>query len=38
MLMANAVSQLSAKTAGKDALAIESFAKALRMVSTPFCL
>ena len=33
MLMANAVSQLTAKTPGKEAVAIESFAKALRMVS-----
>ena len=32
MLMANAVSQLAAKTAGKEALAIESFATALRQV------
>ena len=31
-LMANAVSKLAAKTAGKEALAIESFAKALRQV------
>ena len=32
MLMANAVSLLAAKTPGKEAVAIESFAKALRMV------
>ena len=37
MLMANAVSELAAKTAGKDAVAIESFAKALRQVGgVPF--
>ena len=33
MLMANAVSLLAARTPGKEAVAIESFAKALRMVS-----
>jgi T-complex protein 1 subunit beta len=33
MLMANAVSNLSAKTAGKEAVAMEAFARALRMVS-----
>ena len=33
MLMANAVCQLAAKTPGKEAIAIESFAKALRMVT-----
>ena len=32
MLMANAVSQLAARTPGKEAVAIESFAKALRQV------
>jgi len=34
MLMANAVSELAAKTAGKEALAIESFARALRQLPT----
>jgi len=34
MLMANAVSQLAAKTPGKEAIAIEAFAKALRMLPT----
>merc|ERR1711976_1034945 len=34
MLMANAVSELAAKTPGKDAVAIEAFAKALRMLPT----
>ena len=34
MLMANAVSQLAAKTPGKEAMAMESFAKALRQVCT----
>ena len=34
MLMANAVSELGAKTPGKEAVAIESFAKALRQVCT----
>lgn len=33
MLMADAVSKLSAKTPGKEAVAMESFAKALRMVN-----
>ncbi len=33
MLMANAVSVLASKTPGKAAVAIESFAKALRQVS-----
>ena len=33
MLMANAVSQLAAKTPGKEAIAMEAFAKALRMVN-----
>lgn len=32
MLMANAVSQLAAKTPGKEAIAIEAYARALRMV------
>ena len=32
MLMADAVSVLGAKTPGKEAVAIESFAKALRQV------
>ncbi len=32
MLMANAVMQLAAKTPGKEAMAMESFAKALRQV------
>lgn len=32
MLMANAVSELAAKTPGKDAVAIEAFARALRQV------
>lgn len=32
MLMANAVANLAAKTPGKEALAIEAYAKALRMV------
>ncbi len=35
MLMANAVSQLAAKTPGKEAMAMESFAKALRQVLWP---
>ena len=34
MLMANAVSQLAAKTPGKEAAAMEAFAAALRQVST----
>jgi T-complex protein 1 subunit beta len=34
MLMANVVSQLAAKTPGKEAVAIESYAKALRMLPT----
>lgn len=33
MLMANAVSQLAARTPGKEASAMESFAAALRQVS-----
>lgn len=32
MLMANAVSQLGEKTPGKESVAIESFARALRQV------
>ena len=32
MLMANAVSDLATKTPGKDAVAIEAFARALRQV------
>jgi hypothetical protein len=32
MLMANAVSQLAEKTPGKESVAIESFARALRQV------
>ena len=32
MLMADAVSRLSAKTPGKEAVAMEAYAKALRMV------
>ena len=32
MLMAEAVSQLAAKTPGKEAIAMEAFARALRMV------
>lgn len=34
MLMANAVSQLATKTAGKEAIAIEAYARALRMLPT----
>lgn len=34
MLMANAVSELATKTAGKEAVAIEAFAKALRQLPT----
>ena len=34
MLMANAVQNLAAQTPGKEAIAIESFAKALRQVSS----
>jgi len=33
--MANAVSQLAAKTPGKEAIAIEAYARALRMVCKP---
>ena len=35
MLMANAVQQLAARTPGKEAMAMESFAKALRQVCLP---
>jgi T-complex protein 1 subunit beta len=34
MLMANVVSQLAARTPGKEAVAIEAYAKALRMLPT----
>lgn len=34
MLMAKVVSDLANKTPGKEAVAMESFAKALRMVKT----
>jgi T-complex protein 1 subunit beta len=34
MLMANAVSELATKTPGKEAIAVESFAKALRQLPT----
>ncbi|XP_077999836.1 T-complex protein 1 subunit beta-like isoform X2 [Glandiceps talaboti] len=34
MLMANAVSELAARTPGKEAVAIESFARALRQIPT----
>ena len=33
MLMAHAVTKLASRTPGKEAVAMESFAKALRMVS-----
>lgn len=33
MLMANAVTELAIRTPGKESVAMESFAKALRMVS-----
>lgn len=33
MLMANAVAELAMRTPGKESVAMESFAKALRMVS-----
>lgn len=36
MLMANAASVLAAKTPGKDSLAIEAYAKALRQVIVAF--
>jgi T-complex protein 1 subunit beta len=36
--MANAVSQLAAKTPGKEAIAMEAFAKALRMVCISYWL
>lgn len=32
MLMAHAVTQLASRTPGKEAVAMESYAKALRMV------
>jgi len=32
--MANAVTQLAARTPGKEAIAIEAYARALRMVCT----
>jgi T-complex protein 1 subunit beta len=35
MLMATAVSQLAEKTPGKESVAIESFARALRQVIQP---
>jgi len=38
MLMANAVQSLAAQTPGKEAIAIESFAKALRQVSSSLWL
>ena len=39
MLMANAVSQLAAKTPGKEAAAMEAFAAALRQVQAkPSCI
>ena len=38
MLMANAVSQLATKTPGKEAMAMESFAKSLRQVHFNFIL
>ena len=34
MLMANAVHELSARTPGKESMAIESFARALRQLPT----
>lgn len=37
MLMAKVVSDLANRTAGKEAVAMESFAKALRMVSMTRC-
>ena len=38
MLMAEAVSQLAAKTPGKEAIAMEAFARSLRMVGyVPSC-
>ena len=36
MLMSDAVSKLAAKTPGKEAVAMEAFAKALRMVTKNF--
>jgi len=38
MLMANAVTQLAAKTPGKEAIAIEAYARALRMVRIHLCI
>lgn len=38
MLMAKVVSDLANRTPGKEAVAMESFAKALRMVRTCFLL
>lgn len=38
MLMATAVSQLAEKTPGKESVAIESFARALRQVNKLFVL
>ena len=38
MLMASAVQDLAAKTPGKESIAIEAFAKALRMVCGESCL
>ena len=34
MLMANVVQQLAAKTPGKESIAMEAFARALRQVCT----
>ena len=36
MVMANAVSQLAMRTPGKEAVAMEAFAKALRQVGGAF--
>ena len=36
--MANAVQELAKRTPGKEAMAIESFAKALMMVSVCVCV
>ena len=38
MLMSDAVSKLAAKTPGKEAVAMEAFAKALRMVCFFLCI
>lgn len=38
MLMAKVVTDLANRTPGKEAVAMESFAKALRMVRTLCCL